>query len=51
MRLAKEHQCVGDGENAALKTEVSPLNAKLKQANEKRDVLKKTATDFAELSE
>ena len=50
VRLAKEQQGVGSGENAALKAEVSRLKAELKRANEERDILKKAATYFAKLS-
>ena len=41
VRLAKEQQGVGSGENAALKAEVSRLKAKPKRDTEVRDILKK----------
>jgi len=50
VRLAKEHQGVGSGENAALKAEVCRLKAELKRTNEERNILKKAATYFAKLS-
>ena len=50
VRLARDQRGVGNSENASLKAEVSRLKAELKRANEERDILKKAATYFAELS-
>ena len=50
VRLARQHQGVGSGENASLKVEVSRLKAELKRANKERDILKKAAMYFAKLS-
>ena len=50
VRLAQEHQGVGNGENASFKAEVSRLKAELKRASEKRNILKKAAMYFAKLS-
>ena len=38
VRVAKQHQGVGSGENAALTVEVPQLNAELKSANEEREI-------------